>query len=64
MILRTLLTASAILWSAHALALEPYAELQLGYASAEWPQGAPLNGRIDDRALAYGLNVGLGVTER
>jgi hypothetical protein len=64
MTLRIVLTATALLWGVQAAAVEPYADVQLGYASAEWPRGAPLNGRIDDRTVAYGLNVGLAVTDR
>lgn len=41
-----------------------YVAAQLGYASTDWPVGAPLNGRIDDRAVAYGIDLGVGFGER
>jgi hypothetical protein len=59
MFIRTLALLLAALTGARAAALEPYVSAQLGYASTEWPRGAPLNGRIDDGALAYGVDVGL-----
>jgi hypothetical protein len=43
---------------------QPYVSAQLGYASTEWSRGAPLNGRIDDRALGYGVDVGMGFGRR
>ena len=39
-------------------AAEPYVSAQLGYANAEWSRGAPLNGAIDDRGAAYGVDAG------
>ena len=57
--------AAALLLAATRLAgAQPYVSAQLGLASAEWPRNAPLNGRIDDRAAAYGFDVGLGVGRR
>ena len=41
-----------------------YLEAELGLASAEWPIGAPLNGRIDDRAVGYGVDFGIGFGQR
>jgi hypothetical protein len=49
----------AALLAAEASGLEPYVSAQLGFASSEWPRGAPLNGRIDDRAAALGVDVGI-----
>jgi hypothetical protein len=43
---------------------QPYVSAQLGFASAEWPRGAPLNGRIDDRAAGYGVDFGMGFGRR
>jgi hypothetical protein len=41
-----------------------YVAAQMGYANADWPVGAPLNGRIDDRALGYGVDLGVGFGRR
>ena len=43
---------------------EPYVSAQLGYASTEWSRGAPLNGVIDDRGFAYGVDLGFPFGER
>ena len=43
---------------------EPYVSAQLGFANTEWSRGSPLNGRIDDRGLGYGVDVGLGFGKR
>jgi hypothetical protein len=43
---------------------EPYVSAQLGYASTEWSRGSPLNGVIDDRGLAYGVDLGFPFGER
>jgi hypothetical protein len=45
-------------------AAEPYVSAQLGFASTEWSQGSPLNGRIDDRGFGYGVDVGVGFGKR
>jgi hypothetical protein len=59
------LIAVAMLLAAPWLAAaQPYATAQLGYASAKWPVGAPLNGRIDDGALGVGIDFGVGFGER
>jgi hypothetical protein len=39
-------------------AAEPYVSAQVGYANVEWSRGAPLNGRLDDRAFGYGADLG------
>lgn len=41
-----------------------YAVAQMGYANTDWPVGSPLNGRIDDRALGYGIDFGVGFGRR
>jgi hypothetical protein len=43
---------------------QPYVTGQLGLASAEWPRGAPLNGRLDDNAFGYGIDFGIGFGKR
>jgi hypothetical protein len=43
---------------------EPYVSAQLGYARVDWPRGSPLNGRIDDRGLAYGADLGFRFRQR
>jgi hypothetical protein len=43
---------------------EPYVSAQLGYASTEWSRGAPVNGTIDDRGFAYGIDLGFPFGER
>jgi hypothetical protein len=46
------------------MAVEPYVSAQLGYANVEWPLGAPLNGRIDDSGIGYGVDVGFAFGRR
>jgi hypothetical protein len=43
---------------------QPYVSAQLGFANTDWPRGAPLNGRIDDRAFGYGFDFGIGFGRR
>ena len=43
---------------------QPYVTAQLGLASTDWPRGAPLNGRIDDDAVGYGIDFGIGFGKR
>jgi hypothetical protein len=43
---------------------QPYVSAQLGFANTDWPRGSPLNGRIDDRALGYGVDFGVGFGRR
>jgi hypothetical protein len=43
---------------------QAYVSAHVGLASAEWPVGSPLNGRIDDRALGYGVDFGMGFGRR
>jgi hypothetical protein len=45
-------------------ATEPYVAAQLGYANIDWPRAAPLNGRLDDSGLGYGVDLGFGLGER
>jgi hypothetical protein len=45
-------------------ASEPYVSAQVGYASVDWPRGAPLNGRLDDRAFGYGVDLGFPLGKR
>ena len=59
------IVAGALLLAAPQLAGgQPYVSAQLGLASTHWPIGAPLNGRIDDRAAGYGLDLGIGFGKR
>jgi hypothetical protein len=54
-----------LLLAAPQLALcQPYVSAQLGFASTDWARGAPLNGRIDDNAPGYGVDVGIGFGRR
>lgn len=46
------------------LRAEPYVSALLGYTSTEWPRGSPLNGTIDDRGFAYGIDLGFSFGER
>jgi hypothetical protein len=43
---------------------QPYVSAQLGFANTDWARDAPLNGRIDDSAPGYGLDVGFGFGRR
>jgi hypothetical protein len=43
---------------------EPYVSAQLGAASAAWPVGPPLNGRIDDSVAGYGIDFGVSFAKR
>jgi hypothetical protein len=48
------IVAVGVLVAAPAIAeCQAYVSAHVGLASAEWPIGTPLNGRIDDRALGY-----------
>jgi hypothetical protein len=59
------IVAAAVLFVAPQLAAgQPYVSAQLGFASTDWPRGAPLNGRIDDRAPGYGIDFGIGFGKR
>jgi hypothetical protein len=59
------MVAACLLSAAPRLAdCEPYVSAQLGLASTDWARGAPLNGRIDDRAEGYGVDFGLGFGRR
>jgi hypothetical protein len=52
--------AAGVLLAAAGLAeAQPYVSAQLGFAKADWPRGAPVNGRVDDRSLAYGVDFGV-----
>jgi hypothetical protein len=57
------LLMSALLMAPAAGMAQPYVSAQLGYASSEWPLGAPFNGRIDDTAFALGADLGIGFTD-
>jgi hypothetical protein len=59
MLLRIAGLLTATLLASELSAVEPYVAAQIGYASTDWPRGAPLNGRIDDRAIGLGVDVGL-----
>lgn len=54
-----ILAAGGLLAAAGLAEGQPYVSAQLGFANADWPRGAPLNGRVDDRALAYGIDFGV-----
>lgn len=57
--------AAAVFLAASRLADgQPYVSAQVGLASTHWPRGAPLNGRIDDRAAGYGIDFGIGFGKR
>src|SRR5882672_12806603 len=38
---------------------QPYASVQLGYANADFPLGAPYNGVVDDSAPMLGIEAGI-----
>jgi hypothetical protein len=59
------IVAAGLLFAAPRIASgQPYVAAQLGLASADWPRGAPLNGRIDDSAAGYGIDFGIGFGKR
>jgi hypothetical protein len=58
------LAAALAVSLAGAASAEPYVSAQLGYARTDWPRGAPVNGRVDDRGLGYGADVGFGFGRR
>ena len=59
------IVAATLLCAAPRLAdCQPYVSAQLGYASTDWARGAPLNGRIDDNAPGYGVDLGVGFGRR
>jgi hypothetical protein len=59
------IVAVGVLVAAPAIAeCQAYVSAHVGLASAEWPIGTPLNGRIDDRALGYGVDFGVGFGRR
>jgi hypothetical protein len=60
----TLAAAAVVLVAPGLAAAQPYVSAQLGLASTNWPHGAPLNGRIDDRAPGYGIDFGIGFGKR
>jgi hypothetical protein len=60
----TTLAAAWLIAAAPLAAAQPYATAQLGWASTEWPLGAPLNGQIDDQALGLGVDFGVGFGRR
>jgi hypothetical protein len=64
--MRTLSIVAALLLLAgpSIAASQPYVSAELGYASAKWPLDAPLNGRIDDSSLGYGIDFGIGFGKR
>jgi hypothetical protein len=60
----TPILVASLLAAPRLVAAQPYVTAQLGYASAQWPVGAPLNGRIDDDALGVGIDLGVGFGRR
>ena len=59
------IATATVLFTAPQLARgQPYVSAQLGFASTNWPIGAPLNGRIDDGAAGYGVDFGIGFGKR
>ncbi len=60
----TIVATIFLLSAAHFAESQPYVSAQLAFASTEWPGAAPLNGRIDDRALGYGIDFGVGLGRR
>ncbi len=44
-------------------AAQPYVSAELGYSGADFSVGAPYNGVVDDRSVAWGFNAGVGVAE-
>lgn len=57
---RTLIPLTALLALPNLAWSQPYARLLLGYADADFPLGAPYNGVINDNAIMYGIDVGMG----
>jgi hypothetical protein len=62
--IHTIAAVGALLAAPAIAECQVYVTGQLGLASAEWPIGAPLNGRIDDRAVGYGVDLGVGFGRR
>jgi hypothetical protein len=57
--------ASALMFALpHSADAQLYVSAQLGVASTDWARGEPLNGRIDDEAEAYGVDVGVSFGKR
>jgi Outer membrane protein beta-barrel domain len=60
-----LTSASALSFAMpYAADAQMYVSAQLGMASTDWARGEPLNGRIDDDAEAYGIDVGVEFGKR
>jgi hypothetical protein len=60
MTMKTALLSFLTLLAAPTLALaQPYASVQLGYATADFPLGAPYNGVVDDHAPMLGVEGGI-----
>lgn len=60
----TIVATGLLLAAAQAAGAQPYVTAQVGLASTDWPVGAPLNGRIDDRAPGLGVDFGVGFGRR
>jgi hypothetical protein len=43
---------------------QPYASVNLGWASADFPIEAPFNGLVDDSAPTYGIDFGMGFGDK
>ena len=60
----SIIAALLVLAGPRIAACQPYVSGELGYASVQWPLDAPLNGRIDDSSLGYGIDFGIGFGKR
>jgi hypothetical protein len=60
---RLIMTLSLLASPAAAFS-QPYASANIGWASADYPLGAPFNGYADDRSVTYGVDFGIGFGER
>jgi hypothetical protein len=55
--------AAILAWPAAVMG-QPYIAAKLGYGNADFNLGEPYNGVIDDGSFSYGLDVGVGFSER
>lgn len=46
-----------------AVRAQPYATVDVGYASADFSLGSPYNGSVDDRSVMFGVDAGIGFRE-
>ncbi len=62
--MRRIFWAAVLVCCAPAAVAQPYAGVQVGWARADLPLGAPFNGTLDDGSIAYGFDVGVAFHDR